>query len=101
MNKKIIEEIIGDVLEAFKYPDGALKNKEEIIQKYSNYWQEEIETKFVDYSYDGGIETEHFKFKDLYEKYIGKMGDDWNSEIKSSKVKIKCKDGLIQIERKD
>ncbi|MHA1437928.1 MAG: hypothetical protein ACTSPD_10160 [Promethearchaeota archaeon] len=75
------------------------KCKKIIGLKVIPFWQEELETKFVDYSYDGGIETEHFEFLKLYEKYIGKM-DNWGcSEIESTKIKIKCKDGLIQIER--
>ncbi len=49
-----------------------------------NKWQEEFE-------------SEGIHFIEIYEKYIG----IYDERIIMDKVKVKCKDGLIQIERID
>jgi len=65
-------------------------------------WQEEFEDKIFKEIYDAVgsycpyVETASGNFLDIVKKYL--LGKD---DLKPQKVKIKCKDGMIQIERID
>ena len=84
MKRKILENLINDVLESSKYPDGTLKDREEIIDKYLEKFNEVFEDYLIlnDWDYYEIDNT-------LVDKYIGN----------NKKVKISAKKGKIVIEK--
>ena len=80
-----------------------MKKKDlKITCKYSwedKQWDKEFEDELVD-SYEFGLDLKEEDLLNLVEKYLDKnFSNPDNPNMKQVKVKIKCKDGCIQIER--
>lgn len=92
MKLEKIQALIDDVLQAPKYPDGTLREEEEIIQEYKDNWEEEFEAENI----TSGILLDDKTLKkmnlfagdDIIGKYIGK-----------GKIRIKIRKGAMLIER--
>lgn len=84
------EDIIYDTMIASKFPDGSLKDEEKIVEKYLENWQEEFEDEL------NIVFGNKFEFPELFENDFSKIIHKY---IIDNHVKIKCKDGMIQIER--
>lgn len=93
MDKKTLQNIIDDVLQSYKYPDGTLKDEHEIIAKYTEKWEEKLKDKICACEEDYQNDLFHYissETKTIYEvikKYIGK-GKDINIKARKGKIVI-------------
>ena len=79
----------------FETDSSALQGLKLIKEKFKEEkWEEEFEDEMYNLGrYDGGVTLAKQEITEVVEKYLGVSM--WNDV----KVKVKCKDGMIQIER--